>query len=111
MKTSIWSAVIAAVVLLVFVSVCAVMSAKSSDSPEARLLPVGQFQADARTLVAALGFLLESTADSAPQVTNSSAVLCASNFGVQPLTSAAFCCASNQSDLFSELITNAPARS
>jgi len=88
------------------------MSLVASESEKARRHPAGQLQADARTLVAAVGFLFESDADSGcPEVPIGSAALCASNIGVQPLTSTSFCCNSNQSELISEPATNVPARS
>ena len=110
-KPPILPAGIVIVVLLLFVSVWMLMS-YTTVVQKARSLPAGQLQADGRTLVAAVGFLFESDTDSSgPEAPTGAAPLCASNVAVQPLTSASFCCTSNQSESFSELITNVPARS
>lgn len=107
-----WSAGIAVVVLLVFAGARVLISSVTSDPQKVSRHPAGQFQADARTLVAAFSYLFESEADSiCPEAPTGAATLCASNVAVQPLTSASFCCTSNQAESFSELITNVPARS
>ena len=110
--TASWCAVIAAVLLLLSLSVWALMTLDAGERPNVHRHPAGQLQADARTLVAAFSFLFESNADSSgPETPTTATPLCASNVAVQPLISASLCCTSNQSELLSELMTNVPARS
>jgi len=103
-----WSVSIVVMGLLL-VSVWTLLPLGTNNSETRRPLPAGQLQADARTLFAALNFLLDRDSDSAsPAVT---AFACPTNFAAQPAASTTFCCLSNQAELLFEPITNLPGRS
>ena len=102
-----WPASMVGVVLCLLVG--AWMWLPSVKREERRALPNGQLQADARTAFAALNFLLAPETD--PGLPTARPASCASNFAVGPVMSATFCCASNQSELQSEQITNVLTRS
>jgi len=87
----------------------AVWTLISSNDPGRGPLPAGQLRADARTVIAALNYLLDRDDESAwPAATTG----CAPGiFPVQPAPIASFCCLSNQAELLCEPITNQPARS
>ena len=111
-KTPIWYLCIATVVLLLAMNVWLLMPQENVRSQNPRPLPAGQFQADARTLVAAFTYLFNHEVESgAAEMPAGSAVLCASNLNVQSLTPASFSCLSNPSELLSGLLTNVPVRS
>ena len=105
----VWSGVGAVATLLATVGL---LLSGASSSESLRPLPAGQFQADARTFVAALSYLLETDTDvgwsPAPPTTSE---LCGSSSPIQLMPLGSFCCVSNQSDLFSDPLTNGPARS
>jgi len=101
-----WS--LSATAALLFIC-CAVWTLISSSDPWRSPQPAGQLQADARTVIAALNYLLDRDDESAwPAATSGSSP---GIFPVQPAPTASFCCLSNHAELLCEPITNQPARS
>jgi len=97
------------VVLLVLVAALSLRNVNRLESQ--RAVPAGQLQADARTLVAAFGYLLESDSEmSRSEVPRSTSSLCLSNLSIQPISQGAFCCISNQPESVFDPLTNGPSR-
>ena len=106
----VWSFVIAATAFCLVVGVWRSLPSEPRFVGSQRSLPAGQLQADARTLFAALNYLLDRDMDQGWSVTPATAfptTLAAQPLGTTPMS---ICCLSNQAELPSESATNQPAR-
>ena len=105
------SLIIAATALCSVVVVWRSLPAETRYAGSRRSLPAGQLQADARTLFAALNYLLDRDLDQGWPVTPATAM--PATLAAQPLgpSQMSICCLSNQAELLSEPATNLPARS